>query len=64
MRSLLHDYLATDGNVAYRSGQAPEGSMNTSARNQRDKTKVKCIFSFGQNPFANIIQAIIQTFRR
>src|SRR5436190_3091186 len=50
MRSLLHDYLATDGNVSYRSGQAPEGNVNTFARNQRDKTKVRCICSLKKKP--------------
>ncbi|KAH0538600.1 hypothetical protein FGG08_004801 [Glutinoglossum americanum] len=37
MRSLLHDYLATDGNVSYRSGQAPSGG--NVFRIQRDRSK-------------------------
>src|SRR5881398_3269047 len=40
MRSLLHDYLATDGNLSYRLGQAPSGSNNI-FRDQRDRSKVE-----------------------
>ncbi|KAI9875177.1 MAG: hypothetical protein M1830_008789 [Pleopsidium flavum] len=39
MRSLLHDYLATDGNIAYRSGHAPTSGANMFQRNHRDRTK-------------------------
>lgn len=38
MRSLLHDYLATDGNI-YRSNQEAESPGNVLRRNQRDKNK-------------------------
>ncbi|KAI9818501.1 MAG: hypothetical protein M1827_000560 [Pycnora praestabilis] len=39
MRSLLHDYLATDGATSQRSGQGQAGGDNVFHRNQRDKSK-------------------------
>lgn len=38
MRSLLHDYLATDGNI-YRTDQSAEPDGKVLRRNQRDKNK-------------------------
>lgn len=38
IRSLLHDYLATDGNI-YRTDQSAEADGRVSRRNQRDKHK-------------------------
>ena len=41
MRSLLHDYLATDGNNAlYTHGDSTNLSLNIFAKNPRDKQKV------------------------
>ncbi|KAI9721523.1 MAG: hypothetical protein M1812_002285 [Candelaria pacifica] len=39
IRSILHDYLATDGSVQYRSSQVQGGGANVFQRSQRDKTK-------------------------
>ncbi len=39
IRSILHDYLATDGSLQHRSGQAQGGGANIFQRSQRDKTK-------------------------
>lgn len=39
MRSLLHDYLATDANSSYRSGRLPDAEINIFQRNPRDKAK-------------------------
>lgn len=39
MRSLLHDYLATDGNDGYRSRQGQSGQSDVFRRTQRDKNK-------------------------
>jgi exocyst complex component 4 len=39
IRSLLHDYLAADGNLSYRSGQGNDRASNVFQRTQRDKTK-------------------------
>jgi exocyst complex component 4 len=38
MRSLLHDYLATDGDMSYRSGQGASGPSSV-FRTQRDRNK-------------------------
>ncbi|KAF1953193.1 hypothetical protein CC80DRAFT_478220 [Byssothecium circinans] len=37
MRSLLHDYLATDGNLAYRGGQGQKANSSVFSRQPRDK---------------------------
>jgi exocyst complex component 4 len=39
IRSLLHDYLAADGNLAYSRGQGNDRGSNIFSRNPRDKTK-------------------------
>ncbi|KKY19199.1 putative exocyst complex component [Phaeomoniella chlamydospora] len=39
MRSLLHDYLATDGDMTLRPGKTMVESTNMFGRNQRDKSK-------------------------
>ncbi|KAL8820331.1 MAG: hypothetical protein Q9191_007537, partial [Dirinaria sp. TL-2023a] len=39
MRSLLHDYLATDGDVSTRLGRMPTADANVFQRNPRDKNK-------------------------
>jgi exocyst complex component 4 len=39
MRSLLHDYLATDGEASYRSGQGQTSAGSAFSRAPRDKTK-------------------------
>ncbi|KAF2012714.1 hypothetical protein BU24DRAFT_453075 [Aaosphaeria arxii CBS 175.79] len=39
MRSLLHDYLATDGDLAYRGGQGQTQSGSVFSRGPRDKNK-------------------------
>lgn len=39
MRSLLHDYLATDGDVSTRLGRMPPADTNIFQRNPRDKNK-------------------------
>ncbi|KAF2488636.1 hypothetical protein BU16DRAFT_586867 [Lophium mytilinum] len=39
MRSLLHDYLATDGDLAYRSGQGQTSSGSVFQKNPRDRSK-------------------------
>ena len=39
MRSLLHDYLSTDGDLAHRSTLSTSDSGNVFGRNQRDKNK-------------------------
>ncbi|KAF1995102.1 hypothetical protein P154DRAFT_526585 [Amniculicola lignicola CBS 123094] len=39
MRSLLHDYLATDGDLVYRGGQGPKSSGSAFSRAPRDKNK-------------------------
>ncbi|KAI8940802.1 hypothetical protein NX059_002065 [Plenodomus lindquistii] len=39
MRSLLHDYLATDGDASYRSGQGPASAGSVFSRAPRDKNK-------------------------
>ena len=43
MRSLLHDYLATDGNQAYRLGRQPTADGNMFQRNNRERNKVSNI---------------------
>lgn len=40
MRSLLHDYLATDGNPLYSTKRMSDINANIFQRTQRDKTKV------------------------
>ncbi|KAF1915375.1 Sec8 exocyst complex component-specific domain-containing protein [Ampelomyces quisqualis] len=39
MRSLLHDYLATDGEASYRTGQGQKSAGSAFSRAPRDKTK-------------------------
>lgn len=39
MRSLLHDYLATDGETSYRSGQGQASAGSAFSRAPRDKNK-------------------------
>lgn len=39
IRSLLHDYLAADGNMAFSRGQGNDRGINIFSRNPRDKTK-------------------------
>ncbi|KAL9101332.1 MAG: hypothetical protein Q9163_003400 [Psora crenata] len=39
MRSLLHDYLATDGSQAYRFGRQPAADGNMFQRNTRERNK-------------------------
>jgi exocyst complex component 4 len=39
MRSLLHDYLATDGDLTYRGGQGKSSSSSVFSRAPRDKNK-------------------------
>ena len=39
MRSLLHDYLATDGDSSFRTRQNPSDTGNAFRQRQRDKTK-------------------------
>lgn len=39
MRSLLHDYLATDGDASYRSGQGQAPASSVFSRAPRDKNK-------------------------
>lgn len=39
IRSLLHDYLATDNEASFRAGQGAGGRNNVFARPQRDKNK-------------------------
>jgi exocyst complex component 4 len=39
MRSLLHDYLATDGEASYRGGQGQASAGSAFSRAPRDKTK-------------------------
>lgn len=39
IRSLLHDYLATDGDLTYRGGQGPTSSGSIYSRAPRDKNK-------------------------
>ena len=39
MRSLLHDYLATDGDMTLRTGMTSVENNNIFGRNQRDKSK-------------------------
>lgn len=39
MRSLLHDYLATDGDASYRSGQGQTAAGSVFSRAPRDRTK-------------------------
>lgn len=39
IRSLLHDYLATDGDTSYRGGQGKATSGSAFSRNARDKNK-------------------------
>ncbi|OCK78597.1 hypothetical protein K432DRAFT_427162 [Lepidopterella palustris CBS 459.81] len=39
IRSLLHDYLATDGDLTYRSSQSQQTSGSVFQKNQRDRTK-------------------------
>ncbi|KAF2087512.1 hypothetical protein K490DRAFT_41238 [Saccharata proteae CBS 121410] len=39
MRSLLHDYLSTDGGFAFRSGQNGNGKESVFSKVQRDRTK-------------------------
>ena len=40
MRSLLHDYLTTDGNLLYKSGADRVAEANVFHRAPRDKNKV------------------------
>lgn len=40
MRSLLHDYLATDGNPLYNTRTTSDANTNIFQRMQRDKSKV------------------------
>ena len=40
MRSLLHDYLATDGNQSYRFGRQPATEANVFHKNHRERNKV------------------------
>lgn len=39
MRSLLHDYLATDGDASYRTGQGQASAGSVFSRAPRDRTK-------------------------
>jgi exocyst complex component 4 len=39
IRSLLHDYLAADGNMSFSRGQGNDRGINIFSRNPRDKTK-------------------------
>lgn len=39
MRSILHDYLATDGEASYRSGNGPTATTSAFSRTPRDKNK-------------------------
>ncbi|KAF2128400.1 hypothetical protein P153DRAFT_293287 [Dothidotthia symphoricarpi CBS 119687] len=39
MRSILHDYLATDGETSYRSGNGPTSITSAFSRTPRDKNK-------------------------
>jgi len=39
MKSLLHDYLTTDGDIAFRSGMTTADTSNMFARSQRDRNK-------------------------
>ncbi|KAI9760190.1 MAG: Pyridoxal 5'-phosphate synthase subunit snz1 [Chaenotheca gracillima] len=54
MRSLLHDYLATDGEFSHRSGQVRSSGMGSFNRNQRDRSKRVFKFSDMDNRSAEL----------
>ena len=43
MRSLLHDYLATDGDLSTRLGRMPTTDANIFQRHPRDKNKARIL---------------------
>ena len=44
MRSLLHDYLATDGSQVYRLGRQPAAEGNIFQKHNRERTKASRVF--------------------
>lgn len=62
MRSLLHDYLSTDGELAFRSAQGGGTNDSPFLRTQRDKTRVSLISSLAMC-VTNIALENVQTLR-